>query len=44
MRPAAVHSKSDAARAKLDRHLQKLVATRSNKKVFVFATVTGNPD
>lgn len=44
LRPAAVHSKSDAARAKLDRHLKKLVATRSNKKVFVFATVKGDPD
>ena len=43
-RPQAVHTKSDAARAKLDKHLKRLVSTRSNKRVFVFATVKGNPD
>jgi len=43
-RPLAVHTTSDAARSKLDSHLQKLVATRSNKRVFVFVTARGNPD
>ena len=35
----AVNSKSDAARKKLDDRLAKLVASGSNKKILVFATV-----
>ena len=38
-RPQAVQTKSDAARAKLDTKLQKLVAKGSTKRVFVYATV-----
>ena len=38
-KPQAVKTKSDAARAKLDTKLQKLVARGSTKRVFVYATV-----
>jgi hypothetical protein len=41
--PLAVKTKSDAVRLKLDRKLRNLVASGTNKRVFVFATVRGNP-
>ncbi|HEY7003061.1 MAG TPA: S8 family serine peptidase [Gaiellaceae bacterium] len=37
--PVSVQTKSDAARAKMDNKLQRLVERGANKKVFVFATV-----